>query len=169
MSAFCSCVGAPTPNTLCQPLADFVLTHGLHCSSQLLSGPEVEKCKQKWPGKAIEDKYSLLVPMHGHVNFSRYIEHYMRSDKVDRVVLVWSNKDEAPPDWSMYPKVCTVVQETDNLVTRTEGKLPIEYGSLLLQLGCLNAVRRYDLFGGLCSTTDVQLRLWCTCLLACSF
>ena len=34
--------------------------------TRLLSGPEVEACKQKWP-ETITDKYSLLVPMHGAI------------------------------------------------------------------------------------------------------
>jgi hypothetical protein len=35
----------------------------------------------------------------------RYVEHYGKSDKVDRVVIVWSNKGEAAPDLSMHAKV----------------------------------------------------------------
>ena len=33
-----------------------------------------------------------------------------------------------PPDWSAYPKVVVVRQETDDLVTRRVGALKIEYG-----------------------------------------
>lgn len=96
-------------------------------SARLKTGAEVEKCKMKWT-ETIKDKYSLLVPMHGHVNYSAYFEHYGASSKVDRIVIAWANKGEQPPDWSRYPKVCTVVQETDSLVTRSEGALPIDYG-----------------------------------------
>lgn len=43
------------------------------------------------------------------------------------VLIVWANKGETPPDWSAFPRVVTVVQETDDLVTRTTGRLPIDF------------------------------------------
>jgi hypothetical protein len=69
-----------------------------------------------------------MVPMHGHVNYSAFFDHYLSSPKVDRVVIVWANKGETPPDWSSYPRVATVVQESDDLVTRQgRGRLPIDF------------------------------------------
>lgn len=40
---------------------------------------------------------------------------------------MWANKNEVPPDWSAYARVITIEQERDDLVTRSVGKLPIDF------------------------------------------
>lgn len=106
-----------------------------------MSGPEVEACKQRWTD-SIEDKYTVMVPMHGHVNYTAFFDHYLSSPMVDRVVIVWANKGETPPDWSAFgSRVATVVQESDDLVTRARGRLPIDFSLNNRFRPCVEAAR----------------------------
>lgn len=63
-------------------------------------------CTTKWTSN-IQDKYTILTPFKGHIDYAAFFAHYAATDRLHKLIVVWAN-DDKPPDWTAFPKVTDV-------------------------------------------------------------